>query len=207
MKYLLVIFTCSLLLMSCFNGGQEEDDMIYEDETSILTPGDTLVPGTQLPAVVDTNLTDYTLVDKNTQRIKINTGDTKPEELVYFAKELIGVPYLYASADPKVGFDCSGFITYVFNRFNIAVPRSSVDFTNVDREVPRWAAKPGDLILFTGTDSTVRIVGHMGIVLENKGDTINFIHSSSGKANGVTISPLNGYYEGRFEKILRIFPD
>jgi len=33
-----------------------------------------------------------------------------------------------------------------------------------------------------------------------------FIHSSSGKANGVTITPLNDYYKGRFVKVIRIFP-
>ena len=65
-------------------------------------------------------------------------------------------------------------------------------------------AKPGDLILFTGTDSTKRIVGHMGIVTENINEDIQFIHSTSGKAYGVTISPLSGYYAGRFIKVIRI---
>ena len=49
----------------------------------------------------------------------INTGDTKPEELVSYAQMFIGVPYVYAASSPSVGFDCSGFITYVFNHFNI----------------------------------------------------------------------------------------
>ena len=53
----------------------------------------------------------------------IETADTKPAEILAFAKNLIGIPYLYASTDPAKGFDCSGFITYVFNHFNIAVPR------------------------------------------------------------------------------------
>lgn len=56
-------------------------------------------------------------------------------ELVDFAKILLGVPYRYASIDPSKGFDCSGFITYVFNHFNIEVPRSSIDFTNAGKEV------------------------------------------------------------------------
>jgi cell wall-associated NlpC family hydrolase len=48
---------------------------------------------------------------------------------------------------------------------------------------PVEEAKPGDLILFTGTDSTIRIVGHMGIIIYNGKDELLFIHSSSGKAN------------------------
>ncbi len=127
------------------------------------------------------------------------------ERLVAYAKTLLGVPYKYASTDPAQGFDCSGFITYVFNHFNTQVPRSSVQFTNVGKEVATPFARPGDLILFTGTDSTEKFVGHMGIVASNT-DTLKFIHASSGKAMGVTISPLTGYYETRFVKVIQVMP-
>ncbi len=137
----------------------------------------------------------------------INTGFTRPDEILTFAKTLVGTPYKYASADPAVGFDCSGFITYVFNHFNIAVPRSSVDFTNVNKSVPLVNAKPGDLLLFTGTDSTSRIVGHMGILTSFENGEYKFIHSTSGKAMGVTISALNKYYTLRFVKVIRVFPE
>ena len=136
---------------------------------------------------------------------EINTGNTRPAELVAYAKTLLGIPYLYAASDPNIGFDCSGFISYVFNHFNIAVPRSSVDFTNVIHEIPLQQAKPGDLILFTGTDSTVRLVGHMGIITENNQGDIRFIHSTSGKQYAVTITPLEKYYMGRFVKVIRVF--
>ena len=136
---------------------------------------------------------------------RINTGKTKPSELLAFANSLLGVRYLYASADPSRGFDCSGFITYVFNHFNITVPRSSVEFTNVGKEINADDAKPGDIILFTGTDSTKEYVGHMGIIVSNKNKNFEFIHSSSGKANGVTITPLNAYYKSRFVKVIRVF--
>jgi cell wall-associated NlpC family hydrolase len=135
----------------------------------------------------------------------IQTGNTKPEELLAFAKTLIGVPYRYASTDPVNGFDCSGFITYVFNHFNISVPRSSIDFTHYKTEVNIDRARAGDLILFTGTDSTIREVGHMGIITSVNGDELEFIHSTSGKANGVTVTPLNKYYVGRFVKVIRVF--
>lgn len=135
----------------------------------------------------------------------IETKNVLPYELVNFAESLVGIPYKYASIDPKEGFDCSGFITYVFNHFNIQVPRSSIDFTNVGKEIPVSECKRGDLVLFTGTDSTIQIVGHMGIVTSKDNDQVNFIHSSSGKANGVVITPLERYYAGRFVKVIRIF--
>jgi cell wall-associated NlpC family hydrolase len=137
-----------------------------------------------------------------TQVIKGITG----HELVSFAQTLLGIPYRYASTDPAKGFDCSGFITYVFKHFNITVPRSSVDFTNVGKEVNLQSAKEGDLILFTGTADSIRIVGHMGIVTENV-DTLKFIHSTSGKANGVVISELNEHYRRRFVKIIRVLSE
>lgn len=136
----------------------------------------------------------------------IDTKNVQPQQIVDFARTLIGVPYLYGSTDPARGFDCSGFITYVFNHFEIIVPRSSIDFTNVGKEMNAIEAKAADLILFTGIDSAEKFVGHMGIVISNA-DTLRFIHSTSGKKYGVTITPLNDYYKGRYVKTVRIFPD
>ncbi len=134
----------------------------------------------------------------------INTGEVTRDELVSFAKTKIGIPYKYASADPMKGFDCSGFITHVFSNFNIDVPRSSVQFTNLGKNISLQEAQKGDLILFTGTDTSEIKVGHMGIVLENT-DSLRFLHSSSGKAYGVTVTALNDYYKKRFVKIISIF--
>lgn len=135
--------------------------------------------------------------------VEVISRDLKPGALISFAKTLIGTPYKYASTDPSVGFDCSGFITYVFNHFNIKVPRASKDFENTGIEVPVNKSKQGDLILFTGTDSTEGVIGHMGIVISND-DSLRFIHSSSGKANGVVITALNDYYRSRFVKTIRV---
>ncbi|RYZ99967.1 MAG: NlpC/P60 family protein [Sphingobacteriaceae bacterium] len=138
--------------------------------------------------------------------VHITTGKITPAELLAFAGTLKGIPYKYGSVDPREGFDCSGFITYVFNHFNIMVPRMSIEFTDVEREIPLIEAKPGDLVLFTGTDSTIRKVGHMGIMVSPAGQPPEFIHATSGKAKGVTITPLNTYYMGRYMKMIRIFP-
>lgn len=137
---------------------------------------------------------------------KINTGKTTPDELLQFACSLEGTPYRYASTDPKNGFDCSGFVTYVFNHFGIAVPRTSADFTPVQHAIDLRDAKLGDLILFTGTDSTKKVVGHMGIVSSIPGETLKFIHATSGKAYGVVeTSYYDSYYSTRYMKTIRIF--
>lgn len=145
---------------------------------------------------------------KSTARFTRNKPDTGfgnfPEQLVAYAKTLTGTAYKYASVNPADGLDCSGFITHVFNHFAIQVPRSSVDFTNYGVTINEADAQPGDLILFTGTDSSSTVVGHMGIITGKTNGEINFIHSTSGKAYGVTSTALNKYYRKRFVKVIRI---
>jgi len=138
----------------------------------------------------------------------IETGNTSPDSLVNFACSLAGTPYKYGSVDPDEGFDCSGFVTYVFNHFGIMAPRMSVDFTSVQRAVPLRQAKLGDLILFTGSDSCNRIVGHMGIISSTPGEPLRFMHAISGKNGGVVETDFHArYYEVRYIKTIRIFPD
>ena len=144
-------------------------------------------------------------VDRYVNIQEINAGSLLADSVVSFAETLTGIPYKYASIDPAVGFDCSGFITYTFSHFGITVPRSSKDFENVGETVMLLNAKRGDLVLFTGTDSTDNTIGHMGIITSNNNGEIRFIHSTSGKANGVTETLLNEYYIRRYVKKVRVF--
>jgi len=207
-----VFLLCSLLcfLNACNIQIKHSDEGMQSVSTDSLAAYDSTInnPGSaDSIRVIDSSKSDNTRNSDTTEVTPgdvVNTKNVKPEDIVNFAKTLIGTPYRYGSTDPKVGFDCSGFITYVFNHFRITVPRSSIDFTNVGKEIPMASAKPGDIILFTGTDSTERFVGHMGIIVANT-DTLRFIHSTSGKQYGVTISPLSKYYQGRFVKTIRMF--
>src|SRR5215212_296135 len=201
MMKLFSVFFIAIFIAGC-NGGLPGFDHPAKDSSSQATlKGDSLsAPDTGVLV-----LPNEAPPIKDTLPGQIATGNIHPEAVVAFAESLFGTPYRYASTDPKTGFDCSGFITYVFNHFGIKVPRSSIDFTNVGKEVVVQDAKRGDIILFTGTDSTERYVGHMGIVVSNQNGDLQFIHSSSGRAHGVTVSPLKGYYMGRFVKVIRIF--
>ena len=190
MRSLFVVFCFSIICCS-----QQKDEENYSSSTE-----DGYIDTTK--ETIKTTAKEVPFYNPGQQ---IETGNTTPQELLCFSETLIGIPYKYASADPSEGFDCSGFITYVFNHFNIAVPRSSAEFTNIKKEVNIEEARPGDLILFTGTDITISEVGHMGIIYEIDNKGLQFIHSSSGKANSVTVTPLNTYYMGRFVKIIRVF--
>ncbi|HMI02795.1 MAG TPA: C40 family peptidase [Pedobacter sp.] len=131
---------------------------------------------------------------------------TSTSRIMEFAKSMIGIRYRAASSSPSRGFDCSGFVNYVFSNFGFKVPRSSRDFAASGDAVKLEDAKIGDVILFTGTNSRSRRPGHVGIVYAIDGDEIKFIHSSSGSARGVTITSLNeGFYKRRFLKVISIF--
>ncbi len=155
--------------------------------------------------------TEVPVTEKNSEAGKsvpartINTKNTDPDAIVRFAETLVGVKYKYGSAVKENGFDCSGLITYVFNHYNISVPRVSKDFTNAGTPVSLDKSRKGDLILFTGTDTAGWIVGHIGIITQNDNGKIKFIHSSSGKSIGVVISDLSKYYAIRFVKVIRVF--
>ncbi|QJQ19579.1 C40 family peptidase [Pseudomonas sp. SK] len=103
---------------------------------------------------------------------------------------LIGTRYRFGGTSEKSGFDCSGFIGYLFREeAGVTLPRSTREMINVDApKVARNKLKPGDLLFFS-TNGRGR-VSHAGIYL---GDN-QFIHSSSRRSGGVRIDSLGDRY-------------
>jgi cell wall-associated NlpC family hydrolase len=196
---LVALFFCiGLAVSSCGLFAHNESLDVTENDSAVvpvIEPEQVIVDSASSPAVELNRVTDRSVSVAH---------KVSPEEVLAYAKTLIGTPYKYGSVDPAAGLDCSGFITHVFNHFSIQVPRSSIDFTNYGVTVNMADAMPGDLILFTGTDSLSVVVGHMGIVTDVSQPVLRFIHSTSGKAYGVTITELNAHYRKRFVKIIRI---
>lgn len=124
--------------------------------------------------------------------------------IIEYAKSFIGKPYRYASADPAKGFDCSGFVSYVFQNFNINLPHGSKEYKSLGAALHPDEFKVGDVLVFYGYKDKARI-GHVGIICEANGMKSKFIHSTSGKAYGVTISELNSeMYTRRFYKCIDV---
>ncbi|YCH20141.1 NlpC/P60 family protein [Pseudomonas sp. D1-3] len=114
---------------------------------------------------------------------------------------LIGTRYRFGGTSVKTGFDCSGFIGYLFREeLGMELPRSTRDMINIDAPlVDRKALKPGDLVFFS-TAGRGR-VSHAGIYL---GDD-QFIHSSSRRSGGVRIDSLDdGYWKRTFIEAKRV---
>lgn len=143
------------------------------------------------------------VLKKQIPEVEIRTGNVQPTRVVEYAKLQLGVPYLYGSMDKKKGFDCSGFINYVFEHFKINVPRVTYMFTNTGVDIPIEYSKPGDLILFTGSNASSGEVGHMGIITKNENGVVEFIHASTSR--GVIISGMNDYFIPRYVRVNRVF--
>ncbi len=110
--------------------------------------------------------------------------------VVQRARRLIGIPYVWGGSSPRSGFDCSGFVRYVYRSVGISLPHSSYADFNLGRRVSRWALKPGDLVFFNG-------LGHVGMYVGNG----RFIHAPH-SGTRVQISTLAGY--GTFDGARRI---
>ena len=134
-----------------------------------------------------------------------NTSEPKRDSIVTFAQSFLKTPYLWGGASPK-GFDCSGFLYYVYRQHKINVTRTSSSYSQKGTKVQVNNVKPADILLFTGTDSSNKRIGHVGMVLSNIDGEILFIHASSSRKHyGVTITKYNqsGYVK-RFLKAISI---
>jgi cell wall-associated NlpC family hydrolase len=111
-----------------------------------------------------------------------------PDSVVNYAIKYIGTPYLWAGSSDS-GFDCSGFVSFVYRHFQIETPNTSKDYTQIGTPILMEDCGKGDIILFSGTDMNKSIVGHVGIIVSKKGEPVRFIHSSSSKKHwGVVIT-------------------
>lgn len=125
------------------------------------------------------------------------------DRIVNFGIQLLDTPYVTAGTSEK-GFDCSGFVYYVFKHFKIDVPRSSPQYEHFGKEIPIEKVQKGDVLVFISPTSNS--IGHIGIVTNPKGMQSEFIHSTSGRQMKVIISSLKTVgYKLRFVKAVSVF--
>ena len=101
------------------------------------------------------------------------------------AQKYVGTPYVWGGSTPETGFDCSGYVCWVYNQNGYNVGRTTANgLWNKSQHISEAEAKPGDLVFFKGTYDTPGM-SHTGIYLGNgmmvsAGDPIKYanIHSS-----------------------------
>lgn len=106
-------------------------------------------------------------------------------KLIATAKKYMGTPYRFGGTTPK-GFDCSGFVQFVFRRHGFAIPRAADEQYHLGQRVKkRQELEPGDLVFFTTYEKGA---SHCGIYLGKN----QFIHVSSRR--GVRVDSLDDEY-------------
>ncbi len=138
-------------------------------------------------------------VSEQTQQEPVATPSVAGADVVTFAKQYLGYPYVLGKSSPESGFDCSGFTRYVFGHFGYSLGQVAASQTSLGTPVDRVNLQMGDLILFYDDGKTK--IGHCGIYIQG-GD---FIHSANPQ-RGVVIDNLNtnSYYSQRFVTARRI---
>lgn len=91
-------------------------------------------------------------------------------DLVTYARQFIGNPYVYGGTSLTRGTDCSGFVMSVYKHYGISLPHSSYSMRSVGRKVGLSDIQPGDIVCFPG---------HVGIYAGN-GQVVNAINESKG---------------------------
>jgi cell wall-associated NlpC family hydrolase len=117
-------------------------------------------------------------------------GEQWTSELLALSRRHLGVRYRWGGNTPG-GFDCSGFIVYVFGSMGVALPRTTFNMYHAGVPVPREDLQAGDLVFF----QTLRPgPSHAGIYI---GDG-RFIHASSGAGRVLITAMDHGYYAPRY---------
>jgi len=119
------------------------------------------------------------------------------QALVEYAKKFLGVKYEWGKESPKTGFDCSGFVWYVYDKFGISITRQSSSQAQGGRKISKSELKPGDLVFFDTNDKNGKLndISHVGIYI---GDG-KFIHASTYEHKKIVIESLSSsYYSKRY---------
>lgn len=129
----------------------------------------------------------------------VAASNSNASEVVNYAKQYLGYPYIVGGKNPSTGFDCSGFTRYVFLNFGYSLGATASSQTSIGTEVSRDNLKPGDLVLFLNEEKTG--IGHTGIYIDGG----EFIHAANPQRGVVTDNlNTNSYYNERFVTARRI---
>jgi LysM repeat protein len=144
---------------------------------------------------------DLAIIDQDSDASSHLLGQwNNPDEqkmLVKVVKGFLGTPYRLGGSTVR-GIDCSGFVVKIYEFFDVSLPRTAREQSQVGMKVSREELEVGDLVFF----NTRRAFGHVGIYIGNN----EFIHAAAGRRNrAVRIDSLDKpHYNKRFIKAVRL---
>ncbi len=160
----------ALILCFCFNAPSIAEEVLSES-----------VSGVPL----------YSVEDSSSQAQSSSWQD-KAQEVLINALSLTGIKYKYGGSSPDTGFDCSGFVRYVFrNAANLTLPPTARAISQIGKAVKKDELQPGDLVFF---NTLKHAFSHVGIYIgDNK-----FIHAPR-TGTAVRVENMqDGYWASRF---------
>ena len=118
---------------------------------------------------------------------------------VNVASQFVGYSYVWGSANPSVGFDCSGLTSYAYRQVGVNLPHSSQAQFNNGYAVDTNNLKPGDLVFFSFGGGSI---DHVGMITSSDG---SFIHASTPQTGVRYDNIFNGSYQTAFRGARRIY--
>ncbi len=116
-------------------------------------------------------------------------------KIISVAKTKLGKKYVWGASGTKNTYDCSSFTKYVYKKFDITIPRTSIRQSKHGTYIKRADLQKGDLIFFDTSKRKKGYVNHVGIYLGNN----KFIHASSAKKKVVITSLNQKFYSQRYK--------
>lgn len=121
-----------------------------------------------------------------------NVGSSKADQIIAYAKQFLGRPYVHGGGNPPNSFDCSSFVAYVFNHFGYNLDAYTYTMIDQGTRVSIGNVKPCDMVFFYNT-------GHVGMYIGND----QFIQAPH-TGDVVKISTFSGYYKDNCNAVTRV---
>ena len=181
MKYLILIFFAALSLS--FGASCMAEEVIEN------AAGETIVVlGNQ--DVSDHDTSSHDITGQNQPSVG---WQAKAQEILINAMSLTGIKYTYGGSKPETGFDCSGFVRYVFSQAaHLTLPPTARAISQIGKTVRRDELQPGDLVFFNTLKSAF---SHVGIYIGNN----KFIHAPRTGSEVRVENMQTNYWQSRFD--------
>lgn len=129
----------------------------------------------------------------------LSRADDQGNDVVMFALGLVETDYRFGGKNPDAGLDCSGMVSYVFDKAaGLRLTGSAADIARKGRVIAISELKPGDLVFFNTSN---RLHSHVGIYIGDQ----RFVHAPSKNGKVRTDSLKEGWFAVRLEEARRYF--
>ncbi|MBK9191615.1 MAG: C40 family peptidase [Crocinitomicaceae bacterium] len=132
--------------------------------------------------------------NNNSNTEAVSTGSDLRNQIVAYAKQFIGVKYVWAGTDEN-GFDCSGYTSFVMKKYGIVLSRTASGQLSESKQIKVENAEKADLVFF-GSDGKI---SHVGLVTSDKGAELEMIHASTSKGVIITNVVQSTYWNPKLQ--------